>query len=365
MKDEDFMSKYITESTSKQTVEVNRVILNETKTTRRTLQTTIVKNPENPDAAIRIAILNERKGENGFEVENPPDLRKLKAGERLSCELDSSDTLALFKELSRQYALANAFGIDYGKNQYLVIKTNESIHLSEDHQKSLTHLLESCCHSPGLAEKLAKLSPNLIETAHRYQLLEKKRDGIKRFKIMLDEQCSEQEWQDFFKEHNWILGGVHDIQYLSEVADQPIFSGANVQGKGEKRGDFLACTGGNARFTAIVEIKKANTLLLMKAPYRQDVYCPSNDLNGGLAQLRAYLRKWQIEGSRTEENKDLLESAGIYTVQPLGILIVGDLNEIKEDRKKREAFELFRQNQKDVYIITFDEVFSRAQSFWV
>jgi hypothetical protein len=98
----------------------------------------------------------------------------------------------------------------------------------------------------------------------------------------------------------------------------------------------------------------------LKVPYRQDVYCPSNDLNGGLAQLRTYLRKWQIEGSRTEENKDLLESAGIYTVQPLGILIVGNLNEIKEDRKKREAFELFRQNQKDVHIITFDEVFARA-----
>jgi len=59
---------------------------------------------------------------------------------------------------------------------------------------------------------------------------------------MLAEQCSEQEWQNFFKEHNWILGGVHDIQYLSEVADQPIFSGANVQGKGEKelhKGSFL------------------------------------------------------------------------------------------------------------------------------
>ena len=91
--------------------------------------------------------------------------------------------------------------------------------------------------------------------------MEKKRDGIERFKIMLAEKCSEQEWQNFFKEHNWILGGVHDIQYLSEISDQPIFSGANIQGKGEKRGDFLTCTGGNARFTAIVEIKKASTLL--------------------------------------------------------------------------------------------------------
>jgi hypothetical protein len=179
--------------------------------------------------------------------------------------------------------------------------------------------------------------------------------------MMLNEQCSEQEWQDFFQEHSWILGGVHDIHYLSEVSEQPIFSGANFQGRGEKRGDFLACTSGNARFTAIVEIKKAITPLLKSSPYGQDFYCPSNELNGGLAQLRVYLRKWQVEGSRTEENRDLLESARIYTVQPMGILILGNLDEIKEDRKKWEAFEVFRHNQKDVHIVTFDEVFARAE----
>ncbi len=178
---------------------------------------------------------------------------------------------------------------------------------------------------------------------------------------MINERCSEQEWQDFFKEQDWILGGIHDIHYLSELSDQPIFSGANFQGQGEKRGDFLACTNGNARFTSIVEIKKATTPLLQSQAYRQDVYTPSSELNGGLAQLRAYLRKWQIEGSRTDENKDILENAGIYTIQPMGILIIGNLNEVKQDRKKREAFEVFRYNQKDVHIVTFDEVFARAE----
>ena len=358
---DEFAAKYTTDSTSKQSVEVNKVILNETTNTRRTLQATIVRNHQNPEAALRIAIINERKGKDGFEQEKQPDLRKMAAGERLSCELDSADTLALFKELSRLYALATIVGIDYGKNQYLVIKTTGSSNLSNDAIGSLTQLLENCRYSPGLAEKLAKLSPQLIENAHHYQVLAKKRDGVKRFKIMLKERCAEQEWQNFFKEEPWILGGVHDIQYLSEVSDQPIFSSANFQGRGEKRGDFLACTSGSARFTAIVEIKKATTSLLQSQAYRQDVYSPSNELNGGLAQLRSYLRKWQIEGSRTDENKDLLENVGIYTVQPMGILILGNLDEIKEDRKKREAFEVFRYNQKDVHIVTFDEVLARAE----
>jgi len=358
---DEFATNYTTESTSKQSVEVSKIILNETTNTRRTLQTTIVRNDQNPDATLRIAIINERKGKDGFEQEKPPDLRKLAAGEKLSCELDSADTLALFKELSRLYALADIVGIDYGKNQYLVIKTTRSSNLSNDEVVSLTKLLENCRHSPGLAEKLAKISPQLVENAYHYQVLAKKRDGAKRFKIMLNEQCYEQEWQAFFKEQAWILGGVHDIQYLSEISDQPIFSGSNFQGQGEKRGDFLTCTSGNARFTSIVEIKKATTSLLQSQAYRQGVYCPSSELNGGLAQLRTYLRKWLIEGSRTDENKDILENAGIHTVQPMGILIIGNLDEIKADRKKREAFEVFRYNQKDVHIVTFDEVYARAE----
>lgn len=361
--EEVFVATYATQSTSNQSVEVNKVILNETKNTRRTLQSTIVKNSKDPDAALHIAIIHERKGKNSFESENPPNLSKLKGGEFRSLSLSSRETLALHEELFRQYALARQVGVERGKNQYIVFKITRSTSLSEDNEGELINLLKNCQHSPGLAEKLAKINPELIENAYQIQLLEKKRDGIKRFKRMLTKQSLEQEWQNFFKEHNWILGGVHDIQYLSDVADRPIFSGADVQGKGEKRGDFLAYTGGNARFTVIVEVKKANTQLL-KSPYRPDVYCPSNDLNGGIAQLRAYLRKWQIEGSRKEENKDLLESAKIFTVQPSGILIIGNLDEIKECRKKREAFELFRQNQKDVHIITFDEVFSRAQALF-
>lgn len=60
--DEVLVTTYITESTSKQSVEVNKVILNETKNTRRTLHSTAVKIPENPDATTRIVILIKLRG---------------------------------------------------------------------------------------------------------------------------------------------------------------------------------------------------------------------------------------------------------------------------------------------------------------
>lgn len=73
------------------------------------------------------------------------------------------------------------------------------------------------------------------------------------------------------------------------------------------------------------------------------------------------MRKWHVEGSRTEANRDLLERQGIYTIQPRGIFIIGHLDQLKESREMRDSFELFRQNQKDVHIVTFDEVYYRAQ----
>ena len=359
-KNEDKVTtSYTTESTSQQSAEINRVVFYETENTRRILQSKIVKNPKDHEAALHITIIHEKKGRDGFTSDKATNLTKLHAGEWVSCDLDSSSTLMLHQELLRQYALAGQIGIDCGKNNYLVVKLNESANLSVDDKDALSNLLKRFHHSPEFAENLSKLSPDLIENAHRYQVLEKMRAGVARFKIMLVEPCSEQDWQNFFKEHNWILGGVHDFQYLSEIADQPVFSGPNFEGSGARRGDFFVSTVGSARFTAIVEIKKANTDILHPRQYRQ-TYAPSDELNGGLAQLRDYLKRWQLEGSRSDDNRELLEDHGIYTVQPLGILIIGNLDQIKECRKRREAFELFRRNQKDIHIITFDEVYARA-----
>lgn len=357
----EILTFYSTESTSPTSSIVQQILLNSTGTTRRILRPTIVKNSSNADACLQIEIIHERTGKNGFEPIDPPNLSKLKAGEALSCSLNSKETLALYNELSKLYALGNDAGIRYGENSYCIIKTEKNLILSKEEEKAISNLLEQCQASPGLAEKLAKTSPELIENAYRYKLLQKKHQGFARFKVLLKEEVQEQEWQDFFEEHDWIFGGVYDVQILAKVVNQPILSSPNVWGKGEKRGDLLLGTQGAISFTSVAEIKKSHTPLLKANPYRQGIYSISEELNGGVAQLRAYINKWQIEGSRTDVNKDLLESQEMYTIQPRGILVIGNLDQLKGDREKREAFELFRQNQKDIHIVTFDELYHRAK----
>ncbi len=51
----------------------------------------------------------------------------------------------------------------------------------------------------------------------------------------------------------------------------------------------------------------------------------------------------------------------IYTVQPKGLLVIGNTTELSENRDKRNSFERFRRNLQNPEIITFDELKERAE----
>ena len=60
------------------------------------------------------------------------------------------------------------------------------------------------------------------------------------------------------------------------------------------------------------------------------------------------------------ENIDELFHKNIYTINPKGILIIGNTEEL-QDRAKIETFEMFRSNISNPEIITFDELYERAK----
>lgn len=163
-----------------------------------------------------------------------------------------------------------------------------------------------------------------------------------------------------FENNNWIFGYGLNYRILKTVTDQPHYGGVVIEGVGANKGDFLSATQGTLKFTVLVEIKRANTKLLESKEYRNDVVLPSEDLIGGVSQLRVNGRTWEQQGSQVPKNRDLLEEASIYTIQPRKILVIGNTNELN-NRLKRENFELFRRGQSDVEIITFDELLYRAQ----
>jgi hypothetical protein len=79
-----------------------------------------------------------------------------------------------------------------------------------------------------------------------------------------------------------------------------------------------------------------------------------------VSQLQANCREWEIEGSRTDENRDLLEKQQVFTFQPKGILVIGQTGQL-DILDKRNTFECFRRNLSNPEIITFDELLERAR----
>jgi hypothetical protein len=110
--------------------------------------------------------------------------------------------------------------------------------------------------------------------------------------------------------------------------------------------------------TFIIEIKTPNSRLLDTKKYREDVYSPSKELSGSISQILS--QKYSLETeiaslSHNSEDKDI----EAYNVQ--GLIIIGKLDNLKEKAHKR-SFELFRNNQKNIRIITYDECFEILKS---
>ncbi|EXL06679.1 Shedu immune nuclease family protein [Aquamicrobium defluvii] len=160
-------------------------------------------------------------------------------------------------------------------------------------------------------------------------------------------------WQTYFEENPFILKvlfGLPVVHYTSQAT----VGGMGLKRKGEKQADYLVKAGmlGNL---AIVEIKTTETPLLTKDPYRPPhLYGPHPELTGGANQLvDQKLRLIKSIAAKKEEEE---EEPNIQAWSVPCILIIGRLPEKKNEKR---SFEIYRGSQKDVLIITFDELLAK------
>ena len=194
-------------------------------------------------------------------------------------------------------------------------------------------------------------------------LLQGRKKAVELFSEKLHEKiCDESWWQEFFEKNTWIFGYGLKYVFLSTKQEQPHYGGVAVNGRGGQKGDYLVASEGVLRFTTLVEIKTPCTPLLSgNQEIRNGAWSFSKDLTDAISQIQANKAMWEKEGSRKPENMDNLErNNDTYTVSPSGIIVIGDLSEIKDSRSKRESFERFRKSLTGVEIITFDELHERA-----
>lgn len=179
-------------------------------------------------------------------------------------------------------------------------------------------------------------------------------------------------WQDFFERNTWIFGYGLNYVFNSPLDDkklEQVVAGYNFNSSG-KRIDALMKTRGIINSFCFGEIKthEANLLKQIKDPYRGESWAISDELASSIAQTQKSVQKSIKELATKIEIKDKsgnLTGEQIFIYQPKSFVIIGNLSEFKTENGVNEdkfsSFELFRQNQINPEIITFDELYERAK----
>jgi len=173
-------------------------------------------------------------------------------------------------------------------------------------------------------------------------------DIIKNFeRLMSSKNDNEKQWQKFFGENSWILNHLFPFEVILKQQEAYV-GGKTLENKDGRIVDFLFQNGFQDNF-ALLEIKTHKKDLLKKSPYRKpDVYSYSDDLSGGISQCLdqkdVFIREFG--------NKEKI-------VDPKSILVIGLKSELNENQIK--CFELLRSNQKNVDILTFDELLAKLK----
>lgn len=330
--------------------------------TRKVVKATVIDpNPRNPNAPLEIRICHQRKNREGkFEDCENYNLAQLSAGKEIQMILDTEQTLALSEILSKLYIKCkDELGLNV--NQIFTLEKIDEIVKVPANRKEFIEGLVKDNYEEEFWRELERLKPYTANKFAYARVYENRNNSLTEFKKHLDNNdWNELEWQDFFEKNTWIFGYGLNYKILKNIQSQPNYGGTTVDGTGGQKGDYLVASEANTKFTVLVEIKKPQTSVLGTNQYRNGSWALGNELTGGVSQLQTSCRIWDIEGSRTDSNREITNNLQVNTIEPKGILVVGNTNQLTT-HQKRTSFELFRRNIHNPEILTFDELFQRAK----
>lgn len=210
--------------------------------------------------------------------------------------------------------------------------------------------------APRDIEALTKIFANIpsskiMTTAHIIKTKEKidiiyLEDIITQFERLLKNRDDEEEvWQNFFQDHTWTLN--HLFPYEVVLSKGKAFvGGKTIENDGGRIVDFLFQTGFKDNF-ALLEIKTPRKQLLKRTAYREPaVFSVSDELSGGVNQC-------------LDQKDTFLRDFGLTykSLDPKTVLVIGQKSNLSSDQAT--CFELYRANQKNVDVVTFDELHSK------
>jgi hypothetical protein len=169
------------------------------------------------------------------------------------------------------------------------------------------------------------------------------------------DNSNEEFWQAIFNENPYVLSQLFSVPVIF-IKDKAYVGGMNIDHQDAKFVDYLY-TNESSNDALLIEIKTPTTKLV-GSKYRKGVYKPSSELSGSVIQALDYRRE-------LSKNLHTITSGTAHVIDvfnPRCVIIAGNAKNELNNEKKRKTFELFRTNLKDVEIVTFDELFKKAET---
>ncbi len=165
---------------------------------------------------------------------------------------------------------------------------------------------------------------------------------------------NEEFWQNVFTGNPYVLSQVFSVPVIF-IKGKVYVGGMKIDRQDAKFVDFLY-TNESSNDAILVEIKTPTTKLL-GSKYR-GVFRPSAELSGSVVQALDYRRELARNFTAITEGRPYK----IEVFNPKCVVIAGNAELELKDDTKRKSFELYRTNLRDVEIVTYDELFRKAES---
>ncbi|GGL19085.1 hypothetical protein Sme01_36190 [Sphaerisporangium melleum] len=360
-----------TRSTSRITADVNPIVLREGERARLVFKATLVDTEGSSAPIVKGRFVYQKKrSANIWQDFDAINLGTLKDGEGVRLDLKSEEVLRLFEFLEQLYDVAQQHGIQHGQVEFIRAPRNESVRqLLRD--GNLDDIFGVNAHGGTILRRFldwiarrqsAQLASVLGELDAAQLLNFDAAVGAARLSAFIKEYESNEEreeegyWQKLLTANSWVLSQVFAHPVIV-IRGQAYVGGKGIDNRDGNVTDFLYANP-LTEDAALVEIKTPQTDMLMVGKYRNNTWCPSSELSGAVQQLL-------VNRCSLVDNYDALlredDPPAFKTFNPKALLIIGSVRRELTVTSKRRAFELYRRNLRDIEVVTFDELYEKAQ----
>jgi len=232
---------------------VHYFVLNETPAVDHMCQVSLVRKDQEKFSPRLIFSIRNHNGKSIVETDHEPNERRLKACVDLTkCHEKYWELISYLRSL-RELDIPD-------KRFTLITKDAKQIAdaISEHDPETVRAVLTLVSKNKGVQLTIASADEILRRKAN----LETFRRGI-------EDKKNEPWWKVFFDDNKWIFGYGLDYRILNVEHSQGHLASIGLDGKGEMIPDYMASTGGNAKFMVAVEIKTPEASLIVGREHKE------------------------------------------------------------------------------------------------